>query len=165
MNAAHVTTGLIVITLLAGCQKSEPSLRSDTSTDTPADAAPTVPDCDVLTEWSLSAVETSSVTGSVDVSVSLASAGTTSMCAGPPCLVVTAYGDGTVESVIQESPSLASFSYADPALGAGDSAQLLLRWRVLCVMGTDEEERTVTANVNVCADSSAIQSISHDACP
>ncbi|MBW2264235.1 MAG: hypothetical protein JRG91_19900, partial [Deltaproteobacteria bacterium] len=96
----------------------------------------------------------------------LASAGTTSTCAGPPCLIVTVLsGDGTAENVIQESPSLATFSYVDADMGAGDSAQLLLRWRVLCVEGTGEEERTVTANVNVCADSSAVLSISHDACP
>ncbi len=158
-------TALLALVLSAGCQKSEPTLRSDTSTDTSIDVEPTVPDCEVVTEWSLSAVETTAETGSVGVSVSLASAGTTSTCAGPPCLIVTAYGDGTVESVVQESASAASFRYVDGAMGAGDTAQLLLRWRVLCVFDGSEEERTVTTNINVCANSSAVLSISTDPCP
>ena len=166
MGTARFIAAIMALSLAWGCQKSEPSLRSDTSTDMSVDVEPTVPDCTTVTEWSLSAVDTTSVAGSVGVNVTLDSAGTTSTCAGPPCLIVTELpeGDGTVENVAQVSPSAATFDYVH-ALGAGESAQLLLRWRVLCVEGTSEEERTVTANVNVCADSSAVLSVSHEACP
>jgi hypothetical protein len=165
MNSARLIAAILALALATGCQKSEPTLRSDTSTDTMIETEPTVPDCTAVTEWTLSAESTTSETGSVDVRVSLASAGTISTCAGPPCLVVTIYGDGTAESVTHESSSIATFTYVNDAMGAGDSVQLLLRWRVLCVAEEGEEERVVTANVNVCADSSANLSVSHEACP
>jgi hypothetical protein len=168
----------IAVTTLAalaawGCHDPETTLVTDTGSDPgPADTAvsdpgaePAVPSCTSVADWELVASEQSDEPGSVTVRVDLDSTGVTSGCAGSPCLVVTvSSGDGTVSDVTQLAPGRATFVYTDEEADAGDAAQLLLRWRVLCTDGTGSEERTVTSPVWICSPSPGELTPSDDSC-
>ena len=66
---------------------------------------------------------------------------------------------------MQESATAAAFSYSNDSIAAGGSAQVLLRWRVMCTQGGTDQEQTVTASPWICADSSRQLSIGLDPCP
>ncbi len=150
---------------LAACNESDPGLGSDTSTDSLPDVV--VSSCDLVTGWSLSVDEGAPGTGTVGGLVTLDSGGTTSSCAGAPCMVVTVIsGGGTVSGITQDSTNTASFTYTNADLAPGTEAQLLLRWRVMCTStsGTNEE-RTVSLPVKVCSGTTGTLSLVTGTCP
>jgi hypothetical protein len=166
---------ILVITIASwawpGCHESSTSLVTDTGSSsdtviTDPGVDPTVPTCEDVTAWDVEATEDDSGPGTVTVQVDLLSAGVVSSCAGTPCLVVTvASGDGTSSAVTEIGPNRATFTYDDPSASAGDAAQLLLRWRVLCTDGGSDEERTVTSPIWICMGSGSTLSVSEPPCP
>lgn len=159
------------ILLLGACSDTGPSgtpdtsldtlVEADTMVDTPVDAASEdmrtevdeIP-CALASEWSLEAVETAAGVGTISFQVDLHSDGVETTCLESPCLEVNrVHPIGTIEDLVQSSPSHATFTCLIPGATMGDMLQLVLVWKVRCTYdGYEVQEVAVSDSVFICVD-------------